>query len=171
MQSRLPCGWILRRNVWWKNSLMLQNNLIYQHVKKSILEFIIRNPLCHSNPLLFNYSVSALSPGWSVTFPMESHLQADSPTPTWIGSRKDFHCWNSWPCMQRALSALAEQGFTAIMASFKSGWALILFLQPNKWQKQPLNESLRSNSWAMVSTKKEYRLCIYPFRKPMTKEC
>lgn len=118
MQSRLPCGWILRGNVWRKKSLMLQNNLIYQHAKKSILELIIRNSLCHSNPLLLNHSVFALSPGWSVTsvyltFPMESHLQADSPTSTWIGSRKtpEHHCWNSWLCRQRALSALAEQGF------------------------------------------------------------
>lgn len=177
MQSRLLCGWILRWNVWWKKPLMLQNNLIYQHAKKSILEFIIRNPLHLSNPLLLNYSVSALSPGWSVTsvyltFPMENHLQADSPMSTWIGSRKtpEHHCWNSWLCRQRALSALAERGFH-FMASFKSGWALILlFLQPNNGKSRHWMRvwGVTAGLWFLLIKNTD---CIHPFRKLMTKEC
>lgn len=141
MQSRFPCGWILRGTVRLKKSLILQNNLIYQYAKKSILELIIRNLLCHSNPLLLNYcfcsqpwlecyfcvfdfSHGKPSAGW------QSNIHMD-----WVQKPPERHCWNSWPCMQRARSALAEQGFTAgfhFVAYFKSGWALIfLFLQPS----------------------------------------
>lgn len=89
--------------------LTLKNNLIYQHAKKSVLEFIIRNPSSLSNPLLLNCSIS--------------------------------------------------------------GHSSSLFLQPNNSKSSCLNESLRSNSWAMASANKKHRLCIRPFRKLMTNEC
>lgn len=149
IQSRLPCGWILR---------CMMKKLIYAEEQFDLPTCKKINLRTHSKKSLKSLKPSGYS---AICFFSQSWLECDfcvfdfshakpsagwQTTSTWIGRRKipEHPCWNSWLCTQRARSALAEQDFIAIMACFKSGWALLLlFLEPNNSKSSCLNESLR----------------------------